>query len=1076
MLRYQAIRPVCQRQKNLKSRIRKLCRTSALALIAVAFGVNAAEVAFEIEPQRTDAALLQLAEAAEVQILFSAKAAQNTQSPGLSGKHSISDALEATLAGTGLTYEFKSDDFVVVRTRSSGGNDGAGSGEARGKAGEERRFGVMLARLQDSREEQEARREDSEEQETDTDDPLELSEQTVTGSRLVRGDPSARVYSLSSEDIARRGVSSIEELFRTLPWNFSSINTQTNGYLIDSDAADTDQNVGRLGLGTSTINLRALGSANTLVLVNGRRVAGQAGNENSLTNILNVPLSAIERVDIQLDGASAVYGADAIGGVVNFITKKNYHGFSATYREELSATDSDRRNVSLQGGYAWGTGNIIATLSHERSKPIDNFKLWTSNDFRDQFGPEFDLRNRFIGQPGVVCEFTPFYYRVPQCGGSFDFTTFSFVTPRYQLPAGHSGVGATQADFNTDITPTDYVDPQNGEDSTNTSFTVRVEQYLTDDLRVYADVLFSDLDSWQQHRTTMTYIVPASNAYNPFGRDMVVNYWPIHEVESGVIPPAYTESENKQRNYNAGLFWEFADGHQFEFNVTRSESKRFAWQIRTDWYRSEFDPTRESFYAALESSDPAVALNLFGDGTAQGSSLTELFTSVNWDGGPGRGRSEVTSFEPLLRGDLFRAWGGAVSYAIGAEFRKEVIYSHSEDYRESGLVQSFGEIDTLGVEKPTTELTAFFAELAIPIVGPENARPGVRSLVLSLQARRDEYTFEGAMGTSGLIETKKAATSPRIGFQYMPNDSIVMRAALSESFQPPTYGSQFGGDAPLGIAYPWVDPYHPSGVPTFNFFPTTLGVFNPEIKPEFSDNYSTGFEWNSQKMPGLRWSVDWSRIDFSDKIEFSNRLLNYHPEIAFSLPEIVQRDADGHITNVSFKYLNLTEKVSEILETTVQYAFSTRFGDFTPRLDYTRFLDEYFAVTPESDRVDRVGTAAGSDKYRLTASLAWTYGRWAADLWVRHIPSYENDLTGVCNEVVGRCTQQSEDRPTLKVDSMTTIDLTLTYLFDTGLRIRAGGRNLFEEESPTIWNRLPYDPSRWDARGRVLFLELNYEI
>ena len=104
--------------------------------------------------------------------------------------------------------------------------------------------------------------------------PLELRAQTVTGSRMVRGDPSVRTHSLSAEDIATRGVSNLEELFRTLPWAYASLTSQTNGFFSPA-AADTDTSLGALGLGTSTVNLRALGSANTLVLVNGRRIAGR---------------------------------------------------------------------------------------------------------------------------------------------------------------------------------------------------------------------------------------------------------------------------------------------------------------------------------------------------------------------------------------------------------------------------------------------------------------------------------------------------------------------------------------------------------------------------------------------------------------------------------------------------------------------------------------------------------------------------------------------------------------------------------------------------------------------------------
>ena len=354
---------------------------------------------------------------------------------------------------------------------------------------------------------------DADEQEGDqapvtAEEPLELEEQRVTGSRMIGGDPSARVYSFSAEDIAVRGLSSLEDLFRTLPFAFSSITTQTD-MIFGGGASDTDKNLGALGLGTSTVNLQSLGSANTLVLVNGRRIAGNAGDEDDFANILTVPLSAIERVDIQLDGASAVYGADAIGGVVNFVTKKNYSGIGATIRNEWSSTDADHRKVSIQAGYTWGSGNISGTISRSGDEPIDVRKAgWTSSDYRDRFGPEFDLRRTFYGQPGLVCEFNG-SYRFPGCS-FFDRTI-------YQLPPDHSGVGATVDDFLVNqVVPVDYVPPQNGSDRSSNALNITLEQYLTDDFRVYVDILYSDLDSYQEFQTSMTgYLVPASNAYNP---------------------------------------------------------------------------------------------------------------------------------------------------------------------------------------------------------------------------------------------------------------------------------------------------------------------------------------------------------------------------------------------------------------------------------------------------------------------------------------------------------------------------------------------------------------------------------
>ena len=630
---------------------------------------------------------------------------------------------------------------------------------------------------------------------------------------------------------------------------------------------------------------------------------------------------------------------------------------------------------------------------------------------------------------------------------------------------------------------------------------------------MYADVLFSEHESYQAYQTFFDeFVVPASNAYNPYGRHVVVSYIPWREIQSGLIPPAHNESENKQRNYNAGLFWEFGAGHQLEVNVGRSESRNWIWQLRSDYRRNYHNPTADKFYEALASSDPAVALNLFGDGTVQGSAFAELFGVAV---GPTRGFSDVTSFEPLLRGQLFRLWGGPIDYAVGAEIRRQVIHEHTENYGEGGLERYVGPEDRVGVERPTRDLSAYFAELAFPIVGPDNARPGLRSLVLSVQARRDTYTATGAAGGLGsyvpqpgimeigynyvpgegwesyelplylragavnVVEAKQSATSPRLGLQYKPVETLTARAAWSRSFKPPSFSDLFNVIDARESRSRYRDPYHPDGNTGLVEYLAYRASFNLDIKPEFSDNYSIGFDWSPERIPGLRWTVDWSRVDFTDKIVSSAGLLRNHPEIAYALPEIVQRDANGYITLINRVDVNLPEKVNEIVDTQLEYAFGTKFGNFTPRLHYTRVLDEFFRITSEGERVVYVGKVGGSDKYRLTGSLTWRKDRFAADLFVYYTPAYENDRTGYCSYVEGSCSRRYASRPTLQVDSLTTVDLTVSYQFDNGLRARAGGRNLFEADSPTIWGRassLAYDPARWDARARVLFLELNWEM
>ena len=1047
---------------------------AVLAIAATGAQAQSDEVlTLDIESQAAGSALVKLAESWGAQIVLSGGDRANVEVEGLQGEYRLEEALAALLADTGLAYEFTSENVVVVQQADE---EAAEEDEADGAAEVE-----------------------VEEEEK----PLELATQKVTGSRLAGGDPSARVISLTAEDIAARGVYDLNELFRTLPWSFSSITPTTSTYY-GGGADDTDIYMGQRGLGLATVNLRAMGSAATLVLLNGRRVAGFGGNFNNLTNILNVPLSAIERVDIQLDGASSIYGSDAIGGVVNFITKSEYMGISATYREEFSSTDADANKITAQGGYAWGSGNVFANLSRGKSKPINNLKIWTSNDMRDRFGPEFDLRLYSTGQPGVVCDHNGRYGSRVGC-----------VWPRkptLQLRPGHSGLGATPADFTTDIVPWDYVDPQNGMDSTRSSLAVRLNQDFGDDWRVYVDVLFSKNEAYREYEVRWnSYLVPASNAYNPFGRAVVVNYVPRNENDAGGMPPGYITGYNVQRNYNAGFTWRFAQDHTLNFNTTRSESRSSPRHGESDYNRSRFDPSAEAFYAALESSDKNVALNPFGDGTAQRAAFPELLSEGRFRRD---GSTDVTAYDAYVSGELFAVWGGPVTYVAGAEVRETAHYARRWYHEENGDEWQWSGYERFGVPRAVEDLTAYFAELSVPLIGEENSRPALRSLVVSLQVRRDDYEYNGGVGgvragsfiripvpayvpgagwqdvntrrvreTAGTAELgskKRTATSPRVGIQYKPIDSLKIRAAWGESFLPPIFSYQFGAESPTlsGSGYWWDDPLHPDG-PYYSFIntPYESSVWNPNLRSEFATKTSLGFEWTSESISGLRWSVDWSDVDFTDKIwPAGNLLFNYREAVA-GIPEIVHRDADGYPIFISLLPYNIAEKTSEIVETEIEYAFETRLGSFIPRLSYTRFLDESLLVIEGTERVDRLGTAYGSDKYHLTGQLTWKWGRFGADLFVYHIPGYENDRAGRCQIAgVGECSSTFSNLPPLQVDALTTVDLTVTYQFDSGLSLRAGGRNILDEKSPTVWNRLPYDPVRWDARGQVLFLELTWEM
>ena len=977
-------------------------------------------------------------------------------------------------------------------------------------------------------------------------DAVELAEQVVTGSRLEGGDPSARIYSYTAEEIAARGVSTLEEFFRTLPWAYPSITTQTNTSL-HFDGTDQDDEYIELGLGISTVNLRNLGSANTLVLMNGRRIAG-AGEEDDFANILNVPLSAIERVDIQLDGASAVYGSDAIGGVVNFITKKNYTGLSVDYRQELSSTDANQSTASIIGGYAWGTGHVTAIASRDTSDPITNSKTGlTSLDFRPRLGPEFDLRSYTTGQPGVVCEFE---------APSWAPTLFRCVRngPRYQLPANHSGAGATVDDFivfaRGEPSPTPYESllPQNGEESTTDSLTVNVEQYVTDNLRVYADLVYSNRESYQEYtpRVSGFIPVPSTNAYNPFGRPMLVQYAAIREAEGGLLPAQYTEAESTRRDLNFGVIWAFGGSHELSVDVTRTRSERESYRLRARGLRPRWDPTADAYYAALSSSDPNTAINVFGNGESQVSAFDAFLTTTD---GPITSESETRQYNVTLRGSLFDLWGGRAAYTVGTEYRENIVFqARSYTSSSSGLLfQNMEDTGSnIGVGKPSRDITAYYFEFALPLIGTDNALPGVHSLILSLQARRDENesTASAYIGTRGAYlsfedldplpvpywhpedgwqifnqrqfvfhyadvvhdfnytTTKQSRTSPSVGLHYQPWDGLTVRARFSRAFRPPVWSDQYrtcidpppdsfcSPDTRFRASFPQgVDPYHPNGPTEFSlpFGSVVYQVYNTELRNEHSDTVAIGFDWVSEAIPGLRWTVDWSNTDFANRVEDNTAvafMAQLRPELILNHPQVVTRNAAGEIESMLFLPINLNEKYSELIDASVEYSFGTDFGTFTPRIAYTKVLADRIQVGPtEESRLEFVGTMEGPDEYQLEASLGWLWDRFAASMFVYYTPSYTNDKARYCSSAVqavpnSRCAAIPWEYLSIDVSSLTTVDLTVTYRMDNGLRVRVGGRNILDRAAPaTVFGgELPYDPTRWDARGQVLFLDLNWEM
>ena len=457
----------------------------------------------------------------------------------------------------------------------------------------------------------------------------------------------------------------------------------------------------------------------------------------------------------------------------------------------------------------------------------------------------------------------------------------------------------------------------------------------------------------------------------------------------------------------------------------------------------------------IASPDPSVALNLFGDGTGQNSTISEFYRSFAND----LDDTHVRIVEPKLTGELWNLPGGKVGFVVGSERRTQWVEEPNDDFIEGYI----------GTDRPTVELTAYFFEGTLPLVGEANSRPMLDRLVLSIQARRDNYSAQGSIendadGNPILIDAEFSNTVTRVGVAWHPSETVIVRGSRSEAFQTPTVTNLFGGT-------------NRRIENTFIFDPITSGfVFgtlsfgpNPDLLPESSTNWTLGLEWNPSGIEGLRIRTAWSSIDFENRIASGSALRGLLPaEVYGNLPDFFVRDEQGNLLESISRSVNISRRADERLDLEVSYDMNTPFGTVRPRVVYHRVLDMFDEAAPGTGEFSFFGESIGVDKYKLDANVSLISGRTTADLWIRHTPGYiNNDFENAFRPL-----------PTEPVASYTTVDLTAAYEMNNGLLFRVGGRNIFDRDFPFMLssNRRPYDSQRVDVRKRVLFLEVKYSI
>jgi iron complex outermembrane receptor protein len=948
----------------------------------------------------------------------------------------------------------------------------------------------------------------------DTSPPDSQGAILVTGSR-IRQNPNNSALPLTivtNQEIERNGISSPEQLMMYLPSSGSGPeNLASNADVVTGAQRGTN--------GLSSANLRGQGNAATLVLLNSRRVAAH-GLSGSAVDVNQIPFAAIERVEVLKDGASAIYGTDAIGGVINFITRTDYQGFGIQGFTDIAA-EGDHSIYRLSGIAGYGDldedgFNIMGAVAHSWIPILRG----SSRDFVNGNQPNRGLSIDTRGTP-IATAFNIGANAFQQPNGTL-LTGLTLTAPNganaaagginiLDLPGGagcETMDGGMAYDFELWNAPTAFYAC-----AWDTGRAAVIQQpidtltyYGRGVLRVSGDhqasieVTGSDATSAKSFSNAQL----SANTTNlpiayPLNANTAATYNTVFNSIRNAFPNAAQRAALDARYGRPIAYrWRCMVCGPREY-VTDTQTLRGALAIEGPLF-SGWDYRAGASYARSEAASVLGTgyyyRGTLGNGapdpsapTAPGATTPGLvgvmnaglinpFTFEQTAAGLAAlqavsaegttlygGRYQVRQFDASFSGPLFGLPGGSIRAAFGVDYRRETYeFNGSEAAAATAPVIFLAAFDNVNALTPKRRnVLAAYAEVLFPILP---------SLDVTLAGRIDDYT---GFGTT---------TNPKVSVRFRPIEPVMFRGSYNTGFRVPSFNQIFNG---LTIS-PYVgsdiaDPVRcPGGVPTAPFGsgqpcaqirPDVATGGNLELGPETSEQFNVGIVLTPARMFSL--SVDWWMINVDDTIaELTMRQII---ENAAVFPERFQRDAAGDIIFIDRRWINAGARRTQGIEISARGGFELGAARLLAGLDGTYLLRKRERLTDALPFQDQVGifTFTGDLGLRWKHNAFVTYQTDDFNVTLTQLfrNGYRNfALPGIATGAVTRPDYNA------RVDEYIVYNLSMSYTgFAPGLRLTAGVRNLFDTDPPFA---ITYDGntgagSSWeprvaDPRGRSFTL------
>jgi outer membrane receptor protein involved in Fe transport len=934
-----------------------------------------------------------------------------------------------------------------------------------------------------------------------------MQEVVVTGSRIISTslDSPSPVQTLSAEDIAATGVVNTQELLLKNPTFGTPTLSRTNSAFLTS------------GAGVATVDLRNLGVDRTLVLVDGRRFV--SGNPGSMAVDMNtIPTQFIERIDVLTGGASAVYGSDAVAGVVNIIYKKDFQGVAFDGQYGSSAeSDNEETQVGITLGTSTddGRGNIMAHVGYTKQGAV------LSRDRERSAVDQISLGAADTGDPNDFFEvIRPFYSgfapqgRFLTAGADITYDEAGNIIPWDTNGDNGQATGFNRSEFRTIAVPVErYL------------FAGRGSFEYSDNHSAFFEGTYASTTSGsiiEPFALAAEDIYPATGGL--VGAEFLVDGVAVRNpiVPDEVYNSAADEDGDGLRDY-------YFVKRMSDFGNRTNTAKRDTFRVvgglqgafASDKWHYEafyaFGQTKEAqtssgqvnvlnFANALEAiadvqdvdndGDTAEAICRDANARLQGCVPVDIFgfnsmspEAVNYIQAPGSlatfTRQRLIGVN--LTGELFEMPAGPLAVAVGAEYREEFSESEFDALTQAGLNAGNAIPPTSG----EYDVREAYVEASVPLL---KELPMVERLNLRAAVRASEYSTVGS------------TLSWNGGFEWSPISTLrfrVIRALstrapnINELFSPPSQTFPTGVQDPcLGVtltstgaisdacrAAPGVLANIAANGGEFDLNQADIqGISgfdrgNPDLEEEEGNSWTIGMVWQPENIAVLDnfdFTVDYYRIDIDNAITLRDRnfiLAQCYGGGDASLcanvtrrPNAVGANSAGSIEFLDADTTNTGGEFAEGVDLTVGYAQPVGPGRLNARLSYTHLLDHYIIPLTGGDK-DFLAGEVGDSKDRAYLALGYQQGKFGGTLQTTYLSSADLDD--------GFLAAFDLPRGAVGVGSATYVDLQLTYQPTEEYQVFLGANNLFDEEPPPIISGLPADVTgtetdagTYDAIGR----------